>query len=95
MGETPWPLPTWGWGGLGRMSAHSGCRSSLPWGGSGWKLLHRDQRGVRGLCPLGVRTGRSQPLAAPGHDLFKEMHNHGSSQWAVEGSQVFIKELPC
>lgn len=54
-------------------------------GGSGWKSLLREQRGVRGLCPLGMRTGRSQPLAVPGRDLLKAMHNHGSRQWLWRG----------
>lgn len=57
-------------------------------GGSGWKPLLREQSGVRGFCPLGVRTGRSQPPAVLGHNFFKAMRNHGRRQWAVEGSQV-------
>lgn len=49
------------------------------------------QSGARVVCPC-RGTDRREP--APGHSFFKEMHNHSSSQWAVEWCQVLIKEMP-
>jgi len=46
-----------GWGGQDECAQR--LLFCIAMGGSGWKPLLRGQSGVRGLCPLGVRTGRS------------------------------------
>lgn len=77
---------------LGECRGHCQHRAGVCWaegvhavlhhhGGIGLEIItHRAEQG-QGPCNLGVWTGRSQPLAIPGHDLFQELHNHGSRQW--------------
>lgn len=76
-----WLLP------VGLSACSGGCTS----------LLHGVWIG--GLCSEWGQDGLSlqgtQAGASPRTQLFGEMHNYRSSQWAVECCQVLIKELPC